>query len=61
MKSTISTRGTSQGYSHKYDFSKDLKGTPSPNTYNLTGTSFFNPNKAISMAKRNPTRVRNSI
>lgn len=54
----MSGRSTTQGYSHKYDFSKDTKQTPPPNSYNLSSSSFFSTQKAVSMAKKNPTRVR---
>ena len=54
FNSTLNKRFTTQGYSSKWDL-VNRKNVPGPK-YNLSGSSFFNKNKATSIGKKIPTR-----
>ena len=57
LKSTLSSRSTTQGYSSKWDMSKTTKKVPPPGNYNLSGTSFFNKYQGASIGHKLPIRV----
>ncbi len=62
FKTTLSGRATTQGYSTKWDFTKNLKTTPSPNSYFQTENSFFKSiKKGAVLGKKIPTIVNKLI
>lgn len=58
LKSVLSNRSTSQGYSTKWDMTKGGANVPGPETYNLTSSSLFSKNKQTSIRKKLPYNVK---